>query len=353
MNTVNRIFIPMVLIGLITAGIIWACGENPAILAEAFSNTFFSPFGLGYTIYYATPLIFTGLSVALCFHAGLFNIGAEGQLLWGSIAIVAVSHHFSQLPVFLAIPLGIILAALAGALWGLIPGYLKAYRGSHEVVVTILLNFIATTWVGYLILYPLKNPNTQSAETEIISSTYFIPKFSNAFSWFGTELFRTTPANLSFFIALFCALLAHLILYRSALGYEWRAMGTNFTAARFAGIRTRTQTLCLFVISGALAGLVGVNEVMGSEHKVIEGFSPGYGFSGIAVALVAENNPLGIIASAFLFGGLQTFARELEFLSDNISKDISIVLQAILLIFIACRPWLAKRLLKQRGESHD
>lgn len=314
--------------------VIWL-GESPAILTEAFYNTFFTSFGLGYTLFYSTPLIFTGLSVALCFHAGLFNIGAEGQLLWGSIAIVALGHWLPEIPWFLAVPVAILVAALAGGLGGLVAGFFKAFRGSHEVVTTLLLNFIAQYWVSYLILYQFKNPLNQASETEVISNHYWIPTI---------DLFRTTPVNLTLVIAIISAVLIYYYLFHTVSGFELRAMGNNKQAAQYAGINLKYRTVLVFFISGALAGLVGVNEVMGSEHKVIEGFSPGYGFTGIAVALLARNHPLGIIVSAILFGSLQNTARELEFLSENVSKEVSLVIQGVLIAFVAFR---------LRGKSND
>jgi len=307
--------------------VIWL-GESPTVLFEALYNTFFTSFGLGYTLFYSTPLIFTGLSVALCFHAGLFNIGAEGQLLWGSIAVVALGHWLPEIPWYLAVPLGIFVSAVAGALVGFVAGYFKAFRGSHEVVTTLLLNFISQYWVSYLILYRFKNPFNQASETELISNHYWIPAIS---------FFPTTPVNSALFIAIVSSVLVYYYLFHTVSGFELRTMGTNKKAAQFAGISIRYRTLSVFVISGALAGLVGVNEVMGSEHKVIEGFSPGYGFTGIAVALLARNNPLGIVFSALLFGSLQNTARELEFLSENISKEVSLVIQAVLIAFVAYR----------------
>ena len=315
--------------------ILMALGENPYILWEAFIHTFFTSFGLGYTLFYTTPLILTGLSVALCFHAGLFNIGSEGQLYLGAAGVIATSLLFPRLPSFLAIPLGIIFAMLAGAAWGAIAGVLKAKRGSHEVIVTILLNFIGITFVNYLILYPFKNTEVQNPETWPIGNNYFLIPLSQFFAHLGIDLFKTTPVNVTLFISLLAAVVCYLFLFFSSWGYEIRAVGQNPKAARVNGISNVNITILVFMLSGALAGLVGVNEVMGFQHKLIEGFSPQYGFTGIAVALMARNHPLGIIITAFLFGAVHNSSREIEFLSDKVTKEIALVLEAILILFIA------------------
>lgn len=318
-------------------------GEDPMLLVRGFASTFFTRFGLGYTLFYATPLVATGLSVALSFRAGLFNIGAEGQLYVGSIAIIIVSHWLPHLPPGVAIPIGILSAFLAGAIWGGIAGVLKAWRGSHEVIVTILLNFVAYSFVDYLLLYPLKNPASQNTETISIPDAYQIPMFD--------RLFPSTAANFAVFLVIAAAIATWLFLYRTTWGYELRAVGLNASAARFAGISVKRMTVLALSLSGGLAGLVGVNEVMGNEHKVLQGFSPGYGFTGIAVSLLAKNHPLAILLSALLFGGLQNSAREIEFLSDKVSKEISFVIQGTLIAFVASE-YLIDKLLKHRSSKH-
>ncbi len=306
---------------------LYLTGESPWALVQALEHTFFTSFGLGYTLFYTTTLIFCGLSVAFAYRAGLFNIGAEGQLIWGAIGVVALALQFPSLPVFIAIPMGILSCALLGGIWGALAGVLKAKRGIHEVISTILLNFIAVALTNYLVLYPFNNPLSQAAETALIPTSFWIPG----------NLFRTTPLNISFFLAVLLSLLLDFFFKRHPLGYEIKCLGGNSRAARFAGIPTENRTLLTFFVAGALAGLVGVNDVMGNEHQVIEGFSPGYGFMGIAVALVARNRPLGIIVSSFFFGSLYTFSREIEFFTENLSKELSVVLQALLLILFGTR----------------
>ncbi len=322
-------------------------GESPFVLLQAMQTSLFTQFGLGYTLVYATPLLFTGLSVAISFHCGLFNIGAEGQLYVGALAIVLVSALFPHAPLWIGVPLGFFAALLAGGFWGGIAGLLKARRGSHEVIVTILLNFIALALCNYLIIYPLADPEIQAPETIEIASGYFIPTFNKISVAFGGDLFHGCPVNVSLFVGLFLAFALQFLLFRTPLGFELRAVGQNPIASRFAGIRVKRKILMALAMSGAIAGLVGTNEVMGYHHSVIEGFSPSYGFTGIAVALLARNSPIGIIFSALLFGLLHNSAREIEFLSEKITKDLSSILQGVLIAFVAAdyllKQWFTKR----------
>lgn len=310
-------------------------GESPLVLLEALWVSLGTSFGLGYTLFYATPLVFTGLAVAVCFHCGLFNIGAEGQLYLGSIAVVCVATWLGPVGAWLAIPLAVLAAMAGGALWGGLAGWLKARRGSHEVIVTILLNFIGISLVNWMILYPFRNHEVQNTETVEVALSYRLPALSDWLSPWGIPLFESTPVNASIFLALAFSVACYFLLFRTTLGYELRAVGQSPRAARFAGISVARNTWLALVLGGALAGLVGVNEVLGHQHKLVEGFSPQYGFTGIAVALLARNHPVGILASALLFGVLQNSAREVEFLSDRVSKEVSLVLQGTLIAFVA------------------
>jgi general nucleoside transport system permease protein len=312
-----------------------ALGEKTSVLWEALYNACCTDFGLGYTLFYATPYLFTGLSVAICFQCGLFNIGGEGQLYLGSIAIVAMAQLFPSAPFWVGVPLAFVSAALAGGLWGALAGWLKAKRGSHEVIVTILLNFIALAIVNYLILYQYDNPVNQNPETVEVGEGYRIPSLNALFKIVGLSLFESTPANISIFLALAAAGLTYFFLFHTSYGFAIRCVGKSTRASEFAGISVPHQTILALFLGGLLAGLVGVNEVMGYQHKVIEGFSPQYGFTGIAVALIARSHPLGVILSALLFGVLQNSARELEFLSDKVTKELAVVIQGILICFVS------------------
>jgi general nucleoside transport system permease protein len=321
-------------------------GESPMLLVQSFYNAFLTPFGLGYTLYYATPLMFTGLACALSFHCGLFNIGADGQLYVGALAVVVAAHFFPGVSPWAGIPMGILAAILAGAFWGSIAGALKAWRGSHEVIVTILLNFIAYSVVDYAILYPLRNGEVQNPETSPLPAAFQIPLLTGSTG----GIFQSTPLNVSIGIALIAAVLCHLFLFRTTWGYELRTVGQNPVAARFAGISPGRSIFLALLLSGGLAGLEGVNEVMGSTHKLIQGFSAEYGFTGIAVALAARNQPIAVLFSAILFGGLQNSAREVEFLSDKVTKELFLVIQAVLIGFIAA-DYLIDKLFQNRQKN--
>lgn len=323
------------LLATAACALVMALGDRGGVVLEALGASLLTPFGLGYSLFYTTPILLTGLSVAVCFHAGLFNIGAEGQLYLGAAAVVAVSHLVPTDSAWLGIPLGIAAAAAAGAAWAALAAWLKVRRGSHEVIVTILLNFVAIALVNWLILYPLDDPFSQATESMPVASGYHLARLDTLCSLVGLRCFADTPVNLTLFGALALAVGLHALLLRSVWGYEVRVAGTEEAAARFAGIRVGVRLIGAMALGGALAGLVGVNEVMGYHHSLVEGFSPGYGFTGIAVALLAKNRPGRIVAAALLFGVMQNSARELEFLSEHVTKELSLVLQALVVAWVA------------------
>ncbi len=313
-------------------------GESPIVFLTAVKNTLTTGFGWGYTLYFATPLIFTGLSVALAFHAGLFNLGAEGQLHLGALGTVLAAFFLPQLPWPLAWALGIFGAILLGGGWGAVAGWLKAKRSAHEVIITILMNFIAIAIVDYALLTFLRNPEQQQAESIPTPANYWLPLFSK---WIPA--LENTPVNGSFILGILACLLVYFILHRTPFGFSLRVVGKNKRVAQFAGIAPDNAIVISFFLSGALAGMVGVNELMGYEHRLMSGFSPGYGFTGIAVALLANNHPIGIFFSAFLFAVLQNSAREMEFLSDHATKEISLVIQGVLVAVLICDRWFQFR----------
>jgi general nucleoside transport system permease protein len=209
-------------------------------------------------------------------------------------------------------------------------------------------------------LYLFKDPEIQGPETITVGAGYHLPLLHDLSRLVGLEWFKSTPVSFALFVALGCAVLCYLFLFYTTAGYEMRAVGHNPVAARFAGISVSRNTVLSFFLSGAMAGLVGVNEVMGYQHKVVEGFSPGYGFTGIAVALLARNHPIGLIFSALLFGALQNSARELEFESEKVTKELSLVLQGTLIAFVAShyliegwlKRWTPKRW-RPEGQSEE
>jgi simple sugar transport system permease protein len=252
-------------------------GENPwHVFTILVRSAFGSRYDLGMTLFYTTPLIFTGLSVAFAFHAGLFNIGAEGQLAVGALAAAAVGIGFPRVPELMAPFLAGFAAMLGGAFWGFIPGWLRAKRGSHEVVNTIMLNFIASGICSWVTLYLLRNTETQNPETTAVGSHYLIHHLS---------FFGEAPVSVALWVALITAFLVWFFLSKTVLGYEIRAVGQSESAARAAGINPGQVRILAMCVAGALAGMVGINEILGSAGRFKIGFSPGYGFMGIAVAL--------------------------------------------------------------------
>ena len=324
--------------------IVLSIGENPLTVYRLLLS---SAFGLydalgnftydnwGYTLFYATPLIFTGLAVALAFQCGLLNIGAEGQLYVAAFAAAWVGFTLTGVPGVLLVLLAIAAAIVAGGLWGAIPGWLKARFGSHEVINTIMLNFIAIGLVSYLTQNHFKVPSDPIMQTGTIAEQAHLPRFATLLAPLGIDFPQRIPLNLSFLIALLACFLVWVFLWRTKWGYEIRAVGINPTAAEYGGISVRRQIILAMAISGALAGMVGVNEVMGYRYRYYHDFSPGYGFAGIAVALLGRNHPVGVILAALLFGALNRGGLFIDIFTDRVSKDLVQVLQAIIILFVA------------------
>src|SRR4030095_8688986 len=286
-------------------------GDNPlTTYGLLFGSAFSWPVGIGYTLFIATPLIFTGLAVAVAFRCGMLNIGAEGQLYVAAFATAWVGIQFGgvvvdvfgkkedwswySLPSALLIPLCIATAIAAGAFWGAIPGFLKAKFGSHEVINTIMLNFIAVALVSYFTQYYYKIPGDPIMETAEIGPAAHIPRISQYIP--GMPEF--VPLSVAFLIAILMCALVYAFLWKTKWGYELRAVGENPSAAEYGGISIRKQIILAMAISGGLAGMVGINEVLGYRHNYYDGFSANYGFVGIAVALLGRNHPLGILIAA-------------------------------------------------------
>lgn len=298
--------------------------------------------GIGYTLFYATNFIFTGLSVALAWHAGLFNIGAEGQATLGGLAVAIVCTLFEQsLPFGFLLLLSTVAAALFGALWGFIPGWLNAYRGSHIVITTIMFNFIASSLLVYLLVNTLKAPEQMAAVSSTFSETTWLPYIHQLAGALGVDM-AESPLNVSFIWAISCCLLVHYYLLHSRLGYETRAVGFNSRVAHFAGINRARIIVITMMLSGALASFVGLNEIQGSSHQLKVEFVAGYGFAGIAVALIGRNHPLAIIASSVLFGALYQGGSELSFNIERIGNDVVLLIQGLVILFCGALEWMLK-----------
>lgn len=270
----------------------------------------------------STPYILAGLAVAIGFKGGLFNIGAEGQFLMGALASAWVGYTFN-LPWYLHLPLALLGGALAGALWGAIPGYLKAATGAHEVVNTIMMNYIAFRLSDWLLNGPMKAVGYRPI-TPLIESTATLPRFFP----------DPSRLNLGFIIALLVALLVYWLLFKTTFGFEIRAVGANPDAAKYAGMSVTRNFVLIMALSGALAGLGGATQVLGIDHWVGQGFSAGYGFDSIAIALLGKSHPLGVVLAALLFGTLRSGATRMQSMA-GIPIDIVSIIQGLVIVFVA------------------
>lgn len=317
---------------LVGALVILLIGDDPITTYGLLIGSALSwPDGINYTLFYATPLIFTGLAVAVALRCGLLNIGAEGQLYIAAFVTAIVGIHFAGLPAWVLVPLCCVSAFLAGAGWGAIPGYLKARFGSHEVINTIMLNFVAVALTSYFVQYHYKPEGDPLQQTEPIGANAHLPRIGEIIPAIPERI----PLNLAFVLALLACAAVYVFLWRTKWGYEIRVTGANPAAAEYAGISTRRQIILAMAISGGLAGMVGINEVLGYRYRFYDSFSPGYGFTGIAVALLGRNHPVGVLLAALLFGGLIRGGLFVDIFTDKVSKDLVLVLQALVILFVA------------------
>lgn len=340
---------------LVAGLVVLIVGENPIEAAFLLvKGAFGYGGGIGYTLFYATNFIFTGLSVAVAIHCGLFNIGSEGQAYIGGIGVATACLALDQyVPWYVTFPIAIIGAAFFGAAWAFIPAWLQARRGSHVVITTIMFNFIAAALMVYLLVEVFKPAGSMAPETRTFEVGGQIPKLSWIFEWFGSGL-QGAPLNISFLLALVAAFLVWLLIWRTKLGYEIRTMGTNPTAAKYAGISQTKTIVIAMLISGALAGMMALNPIMGDQARLQEGFPAGAGFVGIAVALMGRNHPIGIILAAILFGMLWQGGAELAFDMPKISRDMIVVIQGLVILFAGAlehmyRPALSKIFAKDKS----
>ncbi|MFQ5892302.1 MAG: ABC transporter permease [Candidatus Methanofastidiosia archaeon] len=302
--------------------IIFFTGYNPvkAYLA-LFSGAFGDYYAIAQTLTKTTPLIFTGLCVALAFQCGLFNIGGEGQLYVGALASAFVGIYF-DLPFFFHIPLAIIFGALTGGIWGIVPGFLKARFGAHEVITTIMMNYIGILFCSYLVNKPFKAEGWV-AQTVIIKKSSQLPK-----------LIPHTQLSAAIILAIVCVYITYFILWKTTIGYEIRAVGLNPLSAEYGGISISKNIVLAMFLSGAIAGMGGAGEVMGLHKRFIDGFSPGYGFDGIAVAILGRNHPFGVVLAALLFGALRSGGMTMDRITD-VPADLILVIQALVILFVA------------------
>ncbi len=273
----------------------------------------------------STPYIFAGLAVAVGFRAGVFNIGVEGQLFIGAVAATFVGYSLKGLPAIIHLPLSILAGALGGALWGFIPGWLKAKTGAHEVINTIMLNWIAFRLTDWLLAGPMQRPTSGGMPiTPEVEASAMMPKF------FASPI----RFHLGFFIALFVAWLMWFLLFKTTWGFNLRTVGANPNAAKYGGMNVLVSTVAAMSISGALAGLAGANQVLGVTRSLAMGLSSGYGYDSIALALLGNSSPLGVVLAALLFGFLRNGATQMM-VATQIPIDIISIIQAFIIVFIA------------------
>ena len=336
---IRVILIPVlgIVIGIgVGAVIVKMIGESPLETGRLlFTSAFGSLNGISHTLFYATPLIFTGLAVAVGFRGGLFNIGAEGQLILAAFVTALAGIKLSFMPAWALVPVCVLLAAATGCAWATIPALLKVRFGAHEVINTIMMNFIAIGIVNYLVTGPFLAPGDQIPETALIAEAAHIPRAARLLAPFGVTLPSSLPLNASFLVAIAACCLVYVFLFRTRWGFEIRAVGLNPSAARAAGISVARNLILAMGISGVLAGMVALNEVMGYRYRYYDGFSPGYGFLGIAVALLGRNHPFGVLCAAILFGALVQGGLTVDMLTERVSKDIVYIVQGIIMVAVA------------------
>ncbi len=349
---IEYLLIPLMNLALafaVAAIVVMLIGENPIkALTVMINGAFVYEGALGYTLYYTTSLIFTGLAVSVAFHASLFNIGAEGQAYLGGLGALLVALMLQDwLPMILMIPLCIIGAAAFGALWALIPGWLQAYRGSHIVITTIMFNFIGAGIMVGLLSGSLMRPGQSNPESLLFADTARMPQLHNLLGEFGIELGRS-PLNLSIVFAALACFGVWLLIWRTRWGYALRAMGASEPAAHYAGVPVPRMIVTAMCLSGALAGMMAINTVMGDQGKVTLGFPAGFGFTGIAVALMGRSHPVGIILAALLFGALLQGGSELDFEFQTITREMVLLIQGLIILFSGALslmfvPWMEGR----------
>ncbi|WP_298850546.1 ABC transporter permease [uncultured Ruegeria sp.] len=325
--------ISLMLAAILSALVILAIGENPVEAVQLMvTGALGSTYGWGYTLYYATNFMFTGLAVAVAFHARMFNIGGEGQAMLGGLGVAMVCLYVDWPHWSIALLAACAASMLFGALWAAIPAYLQAKRGSHIVITTIMFNFIAAAFLNYMLVNVMRPQGSQDPATARFPDNVNLPSFQTMFSTAENVVFRGAPANITFFIALLACVVVWALIWRTRLGYEIRAYGHSETGAVYAGISPVRITIIAMLISGGLAGLMAINNVMGEAERLVLNSTEGAGFIGIAVALMGRSHPFGVFLAALLFGFLYQGGAELA-LWASIPRELIVVIQALVILF--------------------
>ncbi|WP_187430509.1 hypothetical protein ROLI_006800 [Roseobacter fucihabitans] len=325
--------ISLLLAAILSALVILAIGEDPVAAVKLMvTGALGSTYGWGYTLYYATNFLFTGLAVSVAFHAGLFNIGGEGQAMLGGLG-VALACLLIPWPHWTLALLGATLAAaLFGAAWAAIPAFLQAKRGSHIVITTIMFNFIGAAVLNYVLVNLMRPAGSMDPATARFPEAVHLPTLHDILAPLGISFSKAAPANVTFLIALIACVLVWFLLWRTWLGYEIRSYGKSEPAAKYGGISPTAITMIAMLISGALAGMMAINNVMGEAERLVLNAVEGAGFIGIAVALMGRSHPFGVFLAAILFGFLYQGGAELA-LWTNIPRELIVVIQALVILF--------------------
>ena len=325
--------ISLLLAAILSALVILAIGEDPvAALKLMVEGALMRSSGWGYTLYYATSFMFTGLAVTVAFHAGLFNIGGEGQAMIGGLGVALVCMYVPWPHWSLALLGGTVAAALFGAAWAAIPAFLQAKRGSHIVITTIMFNFIAAALLNYLLIGALKPQGSMEPATGKFPEATHLPNLHDVLGFFGIEFSKAAPANITFFVAILACVAVWALIWRTKLGYEIRAFGHSESAAKYAGISPTKIIMVSMLISGGLAGMMAINNVQGEAERLVLNAVEGAGFIGIAVALMGRSHPFGVFLAAILFGFLYQGGAELA-LWTKIPREMIVVIQALVILF--------------------
>ena len=317
----------------ISALVILAIGESPWMaLTTMVEGALGSSYGWGFTLYYATNFIFTGLAVMVAYHAALFNIGGEGQAAMGGLGVALVLLYLPLPHWALALPVAMLGAAAFGAAWAFIPAWLQAKRGSHIVITTIMFNFIAAAVLSYVLVNLLRPVGSMDPASARFPAETALPRLSELAASVGIAWGRNTPVNITFLVAVLACVLVWALIWRTRLGYEIRALGKSERGAVYAGISPVRITIVAMLISGGLAGMMAINNVMGESGRLVLNAVEGAGFIGIAVALMGRNHPFGIFLAALLFGFLYQGGGELA-LWTSIPRELIVVIQALVILF--------------------
>jgi general nucleoside transport system permease protein len=323
-----------VVLAFVVSGLVVAfIGENPfQAMKLMIIGSLGSGYAIGFTLFYATSFIFTGVAVAMAFHASQFNIGGEGQAGVAGLGVTFVCLSLDQTHWLLTLPLAVAAGALFGAIWAGIPAYLQVRRGSHVVITTIMFNFIASALLVYTLVNVLKVDGSMAPESRKFAQGAHIPYIHDILGGLGIDMSRT-PLNVAFFLALAVLVGMYYLIWRTNLGYEIRAFGQSEPAAEYAGISSFKIVIVVMLISGGAAGLMAVNTVMGAKHQLVLDAVRGAGFVGIAVALIGRAHPIGIFFAAVLFGMLYQGGAELAFEMPAITRDMIVVIQSLVIMF--------------------